>query len=61
LNGLVREYFPKGTNFDKLADQGVKRLGNILNNRPRKRYGFKSLNEVFVAAINTEGKVAFTT
>lgn len=61
LNGLVRQYFPKGTNFDTIDDQEVKKVENILNNRPRKRYGFKSPNEVFAEAINNEGKVAFMT
>ncbi|REG74741.1 IS30 family transposase [Algoriphagus antarcticus] len=61
LNGLVRQYFPKGTNFDSIEDQAIKRAENILNNRPRKRYGFKSPNEVFADAINNEGIVAFMT
>ena len=61
LNGLVRQYFPKGTSFEKIDDQALKKAENILNNRPRKRYGFKSPNEVFAEAIDNQGKVAFIT
>ncbi len=55
LNGLVRQYFPKGSNFEDLTDQAVKEAENILNNRPRKRYGFLTPNEVFAAAIDNGG------
>lgn len=58
LNGLVRQYFPKGTNFDNLDQVAVKEAVNILNNRPRKRYKFKTPNEVFAEAISKEGNVA---
>lgn len=59
LNGLVRQYFPKGTNFDNIDEQAVKVAENILNNRPRKRYGYLSPNEVFAKAIDNNGIVAF--
>lgn len=61
LNGLIRQYFPKGTNFDKIDPKDVKKTEDILNNRPRKRYNYKSPNEVFAEAINNHGKVAFMT
>lgn len=61
LNGLVRQYFPKGTNFDNIDDQAVKKATDILNNRPRKRFNYKSPNEVFAAAIDNQGIVAFIT
>lgn len=35
-NGLIRQYLPKGTSFDKLNDQEVKRIQDALNHRPRK-------------------------
>jgi IS30 family transposase len=59
LNGLVRQYFPKGTNFDNIEKEAVIRAENILNNRPRKRHRFKTPNEVFAAAIDNGGNVAF--
>lgn len=61
LNGLVRQYFPKKTNFDLIQQSQVKRAQEILNNRPRKRYKYLTPNEVFVSAINNKGLVAFMT
>ena len=34
-NGLVREYFPKGTRFSEVTDEEVARAQWLLNNRPR--------------------------
>lgn len=48
-NGLVRQYFPKGTSFANVTSADVKRVQNRLNSRPRKTLGFKSPNEVFFA------------
>ncbi len=61
LNGLVRQYFPKKTNFDLIQKGQVKKVEEILNNRPRKRYNYLTPNEVFVNAINNNGIVAFIT
>ena len=61
LNGLVRQYFPKGTNFDNIDEQAVKVAEKVLNNRPRKRYGYLSPNEVFAKALDNNGIVAFMT
>jgi len=58
---LVRQYFPKGTNFTNLDNEAVKKAEDILNNRPRKRHGYLTPNEVFAAAINNDGNVAFIT
>jgi transposase, IS30 family len=48
LNGLIRQYFPKKTNFANITWKEVKRVENDLNNRPRKRLGFLTPNEVFI-------------
>jgi IS30 family transposase len=48
-NGLVRQYFPKGSSFAKVTDEDVERVQNLLNSRPRKTLGFQSPNEVFFA------------
>ena len=47
-NGLVRDFFPKKTNFATLTDKDVKRVERNLNHRPRKRLGFLTPHEVFV-------------
>ena len=46
-NGLVRQYFPKGTDFAKLTVIDVQRVEDLLNNRPRKALNYHSINEVF--------------
>ena len=48
-NGLVRQYFPKGSSFVTVSDKDVQRAQNLLNSRPRKLLNFKSPNEVFFA------------
>jgi len=46
-NGLIRYYLPKGTDFATISDETIKAIENILNNRPRKRLGWKTPLEVF--------------
>ena len=58
LNGLVRQYFPKKNNFDLIEKEQVEK---IVNNRPRKRFGYRTPKEVFVNAINNNGIVALLT
>jgi len=47
-NGLVRYFFPKGTDFATITDKDVKRVERNLNHRPRKRLGYLTPHEVFV-------------
>jgi IS30 family transposase len=60
LNGLIRQYFPKKTDFNKITEEQVQRIEDILNNRPRKRLNFESPNEIFYQLTN-QTKVAFVT
>ncbi len=46
-NGLVRQYFPKKSDFSKITDRQIERAEERLNNRPRKTLGYKTPNEVF--------------
>lgn len=46
LNGLIRQYFPKKTDFSTITDQEVERIERKLNNRPRKRLKFETPLEV---------------
>ncbi|MBT8245620.1 IS30 family transposase, partial [Winogradskyella sp.] len=46
LNGLIRQYFPKKTDFSNITDQEVERIERKLNNRPRKRLKFETPLEV---------------
>ncbi len=47
-NGLLRQYFPKGSDFSVLRDSDIKIGMEKLNNRPRKCLGFKAPNQVFL-------------
>jgi transposase, IS30 family len=49
-NGLVRQYFPKGTDFSTLSNADVQRVWNKLNTRPRKILGYQTPSEVFLMA-----------
>ena len=46
-NGLIRQYLPKGTPLDDLAQSTCSQIARKLNNRPRKRLGFKTPNEIY--------------
>jgi IS30 family transposase len=61
LNGLVRQYFPKKTNFELITKKQTDQVINILNNRPRKRFGYKTPNEVFAEKLDNLMSVAFIT
>ena len=47
LNGLIRRYFPKKTDFRYVSDENIKTVEYLLNTRPRKRLGWKTPYEVF--------------
>ncbi len=42
LNGLIRQYIPKKTDFSLISDEYICYVENKINNRPRKRYGYHS-------------------
>jgi transposase, IS30 family len=48
-NGLIRQYFPKGRRLDQVNEYEVMYCVNQLNNRPRKRHGYKTPIEVFTS------------
>ena len=47
-NGLIRRYFPKGTNFNNVTEAQLKVVQDKLNNRPRKILGYKTPDELMV-------------
>lgn len=51
-NGLIRQFFPKGTDFNKVSRYEVKKVQDLLNGRPRAVLGFKKPYEVFKELIN---------
>ena len=46
-NGLLRRYFPKGTDLRNLDPKRLQRAVDDINNRPRKKLGYRSPYEVF--------------
>lgn len=47
LNRLVRQYFPKGTDFSRVDPEYVREVATQINDRPRKRYQYLSPIEMF--------------
>ncbi len=46
-NGLVRQYFPKGTDFSQITDERIKEVQDLLNDRPRAILNYYKPDEVF--------------
>jgi len=46
-NGLIRQYFPKGTEFDKVSTRELKRVQRELNDRPRAVLEYYKPDEIF--------------
>lgn len=47
-NGLIREYFPKGTDLNEQTGEDITEFVNKLNSRPRKVLGCRTPSEVFL-------------
>jgi IS30 family transposase len=52
LNGLLRQYLPKGSDLGKITDTELQAIEDKLNNRPRKRLGFRTPQQVFETSFN---------
>jgi len=46
-NGLIRQYLPKGKSMAHLTQWGCTRIAEKLNNRPRKRLGYRTPRECY--------------
>jgi IS30 family transposase len=46
-NGLLRQYFPKGTDLARWTDEEIQAVANALNSRPRKTLGWQTPAEAF--------------
>ena len=47
MNGLIRQYIPKGTSLEDIDDEYIEMIQEKLNNRPRKKMGFLTPYEYF--------------
>ena len=45
-NGLIRQYFPKGTDFTQVSIEEIRKVQRKLNNRPRKALDYYKPDEV---------------
>ena len=41
-NGLIRQFFPKGTDFTQVSHREVARVERLINERPRRRHGYRT-------------------
>ena len=47
INGLIRQFLPKRQSFDTLSQRELNKYITLINNRPRKKLGYRTPNEVF--------------
>ncbi len=46
-NGLIRQFFPKGTDFSQISRRAITHVQTLLNGRPRKVLNWRTPSEVF--------------
>jgi IS30 family transposase len=56
INGLLRQYFPKGTNLAVYSQERVDEIARQLNQRPRKALGFETPAERFDDRVKRQWK-----
>jgi transposase, IS30 family len=47
-NGVIRQFFPKKTDFNLIDSKEVKRVEKEINNRPIRKFNYKTPNEVYL-------------
>ena len=47
-NGVIRRFYPKKTDFEKVTNYDIKKTEKIINNRPVRKFGYKTPNEVYL-------------
>lgn len=47
INGLIRRFFPKGTNFATITEEEIAYVENWINNRPMKILNYMTPNQIF--------------
>jgi len=50
--GVIRRFYPKKTDFNEVSNQEVKRVEKMINNRPIRKFDYKSANEVYLLKSN---------
>lgn len=60
-NGLIRQYFPKGTNFRQVSIEELAKVEEQLNNRPRKILGYRTPAELLARHLRRGQSVRLVT
>ena len=53
-NGLIRQYFPKGTDFRKVTKKELLRAQDRLNDRPRRVLAYAKPDEMFIPLLTNQ-------
>ena len=46
-NGLLRQFFPKGTSFDNVSEEAIDTVEHWINHLPRRIFNYASSNDLF--------------
>lgn len=60
-NGLLRQYFPKGTDLSRWSDREIQAVAHALNTRPRKTLGWKTPVEALNDYLKSNGQPGVAT
>ena len=60
INGLLREYLPKGTDLSTTTPAQLQAIADELNDRPRKRFGYHTPREQLAKLLADDQRVATT-
>lgn len=60
-NGLLRQYFPKGTDLSRWSDREIQAVAHALNTRPRKTRGWKTPVEALNDYLKSNGQPGVAT
>jgi transposase, IS30 family len=60
INGLLREYLPKGTDLSAWTPAQLQAIADELNDRPRKRFGYHTPREQLAKLLTDNQSVATT-
>lgn len=60
-NGLLRQYFPKSTDLSVHGVLDLRAAEDLLNNRPRKRHGWRTPAEIYEQHVTGSGHIVATT
>ena len=47
INGIIRRFFPKGTNFDNISEEAIAYVEDWINNRPMKILNYMTPKQIF--------------